>query len=131
MPDDFPRLTVDAVVVRGGRLLAIRRGRPPFRGRPALPGGFVNLGETLRSAVVREVREETGLDVEPTDVVGVFSAPGRDPRGAVVSVAFRARIVGGRPRAGDDAADLLWLVPSDLPEMAFDHREIVRAALRS
>lgn len=91
----------------------------------------MELGETLRDAVVREVREETGLDVEPASLVGVFSRPGRDPRGPVISVAFRARIVGGQPRAGDDAADVLWLEPGNLPDMAFDHADVVRAALRA
>src|SRR5207249_11745309 len=76
-----PAVTVDGLVLVDRKLVVIRRGNEPFRGMPALPGGFVELGETTLEAVVREVREETGLETKVLRLVGVFSDPGRDPGG--------------------------------------------------
>ncbi|MCI4369526.1 MAG: NUDIX hydrolase [Thermoplasmata archaeon] len=125
-----PALTVDAVYLRQGRVLLVRRGRPPFRGRWALPGGFVELRETVEEAVVREVKEETGLAVRPVGLVGVYSGPERDPRKPTTSVVF---LVGGRAtrlRAGDDAADARWVPLRSVPDLAFDHSQILADALR-
>jgi 8-oxo-dGTP diphosphatase len=125
-----PRVTVDAVILEGGRVVLVRRGTPPFRGRFALPGGFLEPGETVEWAARREAREETGLRVALTGLVGVYSGPGRDPRGPVVTVAFRARPVSGSLRGGDDAAEARWFQTRNLPPLAFDHRRIIRDALR-
>jgi ADP-ribose pyrophosphatase YjhB (NUDIX family) len=122
-----PRLTVDAVVVRQGRVLLVRRGRPPFEGSWALPGGFVEPGESVEQAVVREVREETGLEARVERMVGLFSRPGRDPRGPTVSVAFRVSAV-GQPRGGDDARQAAFLRLGEVRGLAFDHEEILAAA---
>src|SRR5205807_3162560 len=121
-----PAVTVDGLVLVDERLVAVRRRNDPFRGMPALPGGFVELGETTLEAVVREVREETGLETEVTRLVGVFSDPKRDPRGPTVSIAYALEAIGGRPTAGSDAAAIVLVNPDDPPRMAFDHNEIVR-----
>jgi 8-oxo-dGTP diphosphatase len=124
-----PSLAVDAVWVRRDRVLLVRRGRPPFRGSWALPGGFVEIGETVERAVQRELKEETGLRARPVGLVGVYSDPHRDPRKHTVSVVFRMRGPAGRPRGGDDAASAAWVPLRPFPELAFDHGRILRDAL--
>src|SRR3989441_8811470 len=81
-----PSVAVDGIVLQDGKLVAVRRKNEPYRGMPALPGGFVELGETTVEAVVREGREETGLETRVTRLLGGFSDPQRDPRGPVISV---------------------------------------------
>src|SRR5205809_7980822 len=103
----LPAVTVDGLVLVDGKLVAIRRRSEPFRGMPALPGGFVELGETTLEAVVREVREETGLETRVLRLVGVFSDPGRDPRGHTVTIGYALEAVGGRLKAGSDAAAIV------------------------
>ncbi|WP_273846381.1 NUDIX hydrolase [Rubrobacter calidifluminis] len=127
---ETPKLTVDVVIPdRDGRVVLIRRANEPFRGRWALPGGFVDVGETVEQAARREVREETGLEVELERLVGVYSEPARDPRGHNVSVAFLAHPVGDAgPRGSDDASEALLLDPA-VVELAFDHDRIIRDAL--
>jgi 8-oxo-dGTP diphosphatase len=120
-----PWLTVDAVVVRDGKILLVRRGHPPFEGMHALPGGFVEAGETVEQAVVREVREETGLQTTVAGILGVFSDPRRDPRGHTVSVVFELRPKGGHPKGGDDAAEAVFFPLDHLPPLAFDHDKVV------
>ncbi len=121
-----PRMAVDGVVLHDGKLVVVRRRNDPFRGMPALPGGFVELGERVEDAAVREVREETGLGTRVLRLVGVFSDPSRDPRGHVVSIAYALEEIGGVLKAGSDAADVMLINPDDLPRMAFDHDEIIR-----
>lgn len=126
-----PALTVDAVWIAGGRILLVRRGRRPFRGRWALPGGFVEVGETVEQAATRELREETGLRPREVKLLGVYSRPGRDPRGPTVSVAFRMRGTPRSPKGASDAADAEWVPLAQAHGLAFDHDEIVRDALRA
>ncbi|HKV90303.1 MAG TPA: NUDIX hydrolase [Thermoplasmata archaeon] len=126
-----PKLSVDAVWIAADRLLLVLRARPPFRGSWALPGGFVEPEETVEAAVARELREETGLDARPVGIVGVYSSPGRDPRGPNASVAFQMRGRRGRPHGGDDAEDARWWPLDGLPPLAFDHAEIVADARRA
>jgi 8-oxo-dGTP diphosphatase len=125
-----PALTVDAVWIDRGDVLLVRRGRPPFRGRWALPGGFVEPDESAEVAVVRELFEETGLRARPARLVGVYSAPGRDPRGPTATAAFRMRGRRGVPNGGDDAAEAAWVPLRTARGLAFDHDEIVRDARR-
>ncbi len=120
-----PRLTVDAVVERRGRLLLVRRRSAPFQGSWALPGGFVGRGERLEEAVLRELLEETGLEGRLLGIVGAYSRPDRDPRGHTVSVVYAVAPVRGRARGGDDAAEAAWHRMDRLPELAFDHPEVV------
>jgi 8-oxo-dGTP diphosphatase len=127
-----PKLTVDAWTRdRHGRVLLVRRGRPPFQGKWALPGGFCERGETTEEACAREVREETGVAVRVGGVRGVYSDPKRDPRGHTVSVLYDAVAVGGSARGGDDAADARWYSRRELAglDLAFDHGRIVREQL--
>ncbi|QYJ16895.1 Bifunctional NMN adenylyltransferase/Nudix hydrolase [Rubrobacter xylanophilus DSM 9941] len=125
---ETPKLMVDVVIPEEGGVVLVRRGSEPFEGRWALPGGFVEVGETVEEAAVREAAEETGLKVELSRLVGVYSEPDRDPRGHNVSVAFLARPVGGELKASSDAAEVAVLDPGSV-ELAFDHARIVVDAL--
>jgi 8-oxo-dGTP diphosphatase len=125
-----PALTADAVWIVRGRVLLVRRGRPPFRGAWALPGGFVELEETVEAAVARELLEETGLRGRAARLVGVYSGPDRDPRKPTTTVAYLIRGRAGRPRAGDDAAAACWVPVGSARPLAFDHARILRDAVR-
>jgi 8-oxo-dGTP diphosphatase len=127
---ETPKLMVDVVIPSEEGVVLIRRGREPFRGQWALPGGFVEVGETVEEAATREAAEETGLAVEIARLVGVYSDPERDPRGHNVSVAFLARVLSGELSAATDAAEVSLLDPGSV-ELAFDHRKIIDDALRS
>jgi 8-oxo-dGTP diphosphatase len=118
-------VTVDGIVLVDGKLVCVRRGREPFKGRLALPGGFVEYGETVEEAVMREVREETGLETRVVRLVGVYSDPARDPRGHTVGVVFVLEPAGGKLRAGDDAAAVVLVDPENPPPLAFDHSRII------
>jgi 8-oxo-dGTP diphosphatase len=125
-----PRLTVDCIVFDAqGRLLLIRRKNPPFQGQYALPGGFVDYGETTEQAAARELLEETGLNADQLSLVGVYSDPGRDPRGHTVSIAYLARVSHFVPQAGDDAAQAVFIADWDRQVLAFDHHTIVSDAV--
>lgn len=121
-----PRLAVDGVLLLEGKLLTVIRGHPPFEGMHALPGGMVEIGEPTDAAILREMEEETALEVAVERIVGVYSDPRRDPRGHTVSVAYALRRTGGEPGASSDAAALDLVDARDLPAMAFDHARIVR-----
>jgi 8-oxo-dGTP diphosphatase len=128
----LPRVTVDAWIVDPrGRVLLVRRGRPPFQHRWSLPGGFCEWGETTEECCAREAREETGVKVRIGELLGVYSDPTRDPRGHTISVLYDARPIGGVLKGGDDASDARWFTPSELVrlDLAFDHGEIVREQL--
>jgi 8-oxo-dGTP diphosphatase len=126
-PQRHPLVAVDGLVLHAGKLVAVRRKNDPYRGMPALPGGFIELGERAEEAVVREVREETGLQTRVVRLVGVFSDPRRDPRGHVISIAYGLEETGGELRAGSDAAEIVLLEPDGDVVMAFDHAAIVRS----
>lgn len=126
-----PSLAVDAVWLRRGKVLLVRRGRPPFRGSWALPGGFVEIGETVEAAVLRELQEETGLTGRLGALVGVYSDPRRDPRKHTVSVVFLIEGRGGTPRGGDDAESAEWVSMDPFPPLAFDHGRILADAIRA
>lgn len=122
---EAPLLAADGVVLLEGRLVAVRRRYDPFRGEYTLPGGMVEYGETMEEAVVREVREETGLETRVVSLVGVYSHPGRDPRGHVVSAVYELSPTGGILAAGSDAAAVELIDLETPPEMGFDHESIV------
>ncbi len=129
-----PAITVDAVVftIREGclQVLLIRRGRPPFQGRWALPGGFVESSESLDQAAARELEEETGVSKIYLEQLYSFGHPDRDPRGRVISVAYFALVPAKevQPIADDDAAEVGWYAVSGPPPLAFDHDDILRTA---
>ena len=120
---------VDVVIPSERGIVLVRRASDPFEGEWALPGGFVEVGETVEEAATREAAEETGLAIELARLIGVYSAPDRDPRGHNVSVAFLARVVGGDLVAASDAAEVAVLDPEAV-ELAFDHRRIVADAMK-
>lgn len=123
-----PVPTVDALIEREGRIVLIKRKNPPPGW--ALPGGFVDYGETLEAAVIREAKEETGLDIELVSQFHVYSDPSRDPRQHTIATVYLARAE-GEPEGGDDASEARWFDPEELPGMAFDHAEIIADWLRA
>ncbi len=130
MKHKSPALTVDAVIIVDRDIVLVKRQNEPFQDFWALPGGFVEYGETVEAAVQREVAEETSLDIALLSLVGVYSDPRRDPRGHVVSIAFLAAVKSGTLSGGSDADDArLWPLTA-LPALAFDHARIVDDALK-
>lgn len=126
-----PLLAVDCVVFDPSRrVLLVRRRNEPFKGEWALPGGFVEIGETVEDACRREVREETGISLGPVSLIGVYSDPHRDPRGHTCSVAFASQATVTTLLPGDDAADAGWFANYNDLVLAFDHRKILQDALR-
>lgn len=131
-----PAVTVDAAVFRQMEntfeVLLIRRGNEPFKGMWALPGGFVNMDETLEEAVARELEEETGLKGVELEQLHTFSAVNRDPRHRTISTVFYGVInrEGITTRAGDDASETGWFGIHSLPPMAFDHMMVVEMAVK-
>ncbi|MGW7636110.1 NUDIX domain-containing protein [Streptomyces decoyicus] len=127
------RYTADVVALTSdGNVLLIERDWPPFEGSWALPGGHVDPGETSLQAAVRELAEETGVHVTPTDLreIGTFNQPGRDPRGPYSTDAYLAVVPASTPiTAGDDARTARWWPLTALPELAFDHADILSAAV--
>lgn len=122
-----PAVTVDAILVSSNKsVLLIERGRDPYKGKWALPGGFIELDESLETACRRELEEETGLKVEVLTQFKAFGAVNRDPRHRTISVLFYA-FTGEElvACAGDDAAKAQWFPLSQLPELAFDHQQIL------
>jgi len=142
VPDDLPycyayphpAVTTDVVLFtiddRRLQLLLIRRGSEPFEGQWALPGGFLEIDEDLKDGALRELREETGVSGIYLEQLRTFGRPGRDPRERVISVAYYALAPCQRltVRAASDAAEASWFPAADLPALAFDHAEIIRAA---
>jgi 8-oxo-dGTP diphosphatase len=125
-----PSLTTDCVVRDNEkRVLLVRRKSEPAKGGFALPGGFVDIGETVEAACRREVLEETGITVGALRLVGVYSDPRRDPRGHNVSIAYTALVAGSpQPRAGSDAEAAMWIEDWRSLDLGFDHARIIADA---
>jgi 8-oxo-dGTP diphosphatase len=133
---DWPRpmVTVDAIVFaffKGrAKLLLINRAKEPFKGKWALPGGFIEIDEELEDAVSRELAEETGLTDVPLEQMHTFGQCGRDPRGRQITIAFIGVTTRTKIRAGDDAGKARWFDIEKLPkDMAFDHNEVAKFAI--
>ncbi len=119
-----PELTVDAIIELDNGIVLIERKYPPAGW--AIPGGFVDPGESLLEAVKREAKEETNLDIEVIDLFHLYSKPWRDPRGDTVSAVYYCK-ASGQPKGGDDAAEAVVFAENNLPaSIAFDHREILQ-----
>ena len=128
-----PYITADAIIrYEPDKIILIKRKNPPYQGHYALPGGFMDIGETIENTCIREAKEETNVDVKIIKMVGVFSDPKRDPRGHTVTVAFLCEPLTDHeePKAQDDAAALEIISLNKIPEMeiAFDHKEIIYAS---
>jgi 8-oxo-dGTP diphosphatase len=137
---DWPRpmVTVDAVVfsLSGGKtqVLLVNRGKEPYKGKWAVPGGFIEIDEELEDAVARELAEETGLSGVQLEQMRAFGRCGRDPRGRQISIAFTGIATAGQDKisAGDDAAKAQWFDVEELPEdMAFDHDEMIKCGIEN
>jgi 8-oxo-dGTP diphosphatase len=125
-----PSLTTDCVARDvEGRILLVRRKNPPFKGALSLPGGFVEIGETVEAACRRDVLEETGIAIGELRLIGVYSDPGRDPRGHTASIAFITLLPEApQPRAGSDAEAATWVSDWRKLDLAFDHARIIADA---
>ena len=127
-----PALATDCVVIDAKkRVLLVRRGNPPFKGKHALPGGFVEVGEAVEDACRRELMEETGIKAGKLHLLGVYSDPGRDPRGHTCSVVFLTRVRSATAKAGDDAAAVEWVENWSRIDLAFDHARVLADAKRA
>jgi 8-oxo-dGTP diphosphatase len=129
---EHPIIGVGAVIVQAGRVLLVRRDTEPLRGEWSVPGGMLELGEKLRAGVRREVLEETGIDVEPGDVLDVFDSIFTDALGRTqyhyVLIDYLCRPLGGEPRAGSDVSDVRWVSAEALPAMGL--RESIEQVVR-
>ena len=130
-----PALTTDCVIFgydrRGLSVLLVERGLEPYKGAWALPGGFMRMDESADECAARELKEETHLEVSHLEQVGAFSDVHRDPRGRVVTIAYFALVRTVEVAGGDDAADARWFPIHSLPQLAFDHKKILEAALQT
>jgi len=130
-----PYVAVDAVIFDETfrKIVLIRRKNEPFKDYFALPGGFVEIGETTETACKREVKEEVGIDVDIIDLIGVFSDPNRDPRGHVISIAYICKALSINLHSGSDAKMAVWIDLDKIKEqkikLAFDHETIIKKAL--
>ncbi len=123
-------VSIDAVIIQDDKVLLIQRGVEPNKGFWATPGGYVEWDETTEQTVAREVKEETGLNVELCQLVGVRSSPDRHPK-QVINLIYRVTVKQGDPRAGDDAQDVKWFPLNSLPEpLALDHKQNIEDALK-
>jgi len=129
---DSPLIGAGAIIVADGRVLLVKRGRPPLVGEWSIPGGVLELGETVREAAVREAREETCLTVEPTELLGVYDRILRDDAGRIlyhfVLIDFLCRPVAGKAQAADDADEVRWFTPAEAGQLglAEDTAEVVQ-----
>ncbi len=133
-----PMVTVDAVIFGkcsdgSFEVLLIERGSPPFKGRWALPGGFIGMDESLDASIVRELKEETGIGSIKLRQFYAFGDPRRDPRGRNISVAYWGKELKSRlePKAGSDAKSYKWFRLDSLPPLAFDHNEVIAKAIKA
>lgn len=129
---DAPLVGVGAIIIYSGRVLLVKRGRPPLAGEWSIPGGVLELGETLREAAIREAWEETGLTVETGELLGVYDRVLRDDQGGTlyhfVLIDFLCRRLAGQAQAADDADEVRWFTWAEVAELALaeDTAEVIR-----
>jgi len=130
---EHPAVTTDSVIFTYEnwklKVLLVRRGGEPYKGEWALPGGFLRSDETAKEGAMRELQEETGLVASAIGELGVFSDPKRDPRERVITIAFYALVKPSEVVGGDDADEAAWYSIDALPALAFDHADIINAAM--
>jgi len=125
-----PSITADGILLKDKQILLVQRKNEPFKGKWALPGGFVEYGEKTEDTVVREVFEETGLKTKICGLAGVYSDPERDPRGHTITVAYVLEITSGTLKASDDASAVKFFKVNKLPTLSFDHEIIINDAIQ-
>jgi len=133
-----PLVTVDAIIEQGNKIMLIKRRNEPFKDCWALPGGFIEYNESAEEAAAREAKEETGLSIKISSLLGVYSEPSRDPRGHVISICYAARIARDAhnaresAKAGSDAKEAKFFDVKDLfnLKLAFDHDKIIKDYVR-
>lgn len=130
MSHKIPSLTTDGIIFKNNQILLIKRKNPPFKGKWALPGGFVEYGEKTEDAIIREVSEETGLKTKINKLAGIYSDPDRDPRGHTVTIVYILDIIFGDINAGDDASNVKFFNIKELPKLSFDHSKIINDILQ-
>jgi len=129
---EVPLVGVGAIIIEGDRVLLVKRAHPPLQAQWSIPGGVLEVGELVREAAVREALEETGLEIEPGELLGVYDRILRDPEKRVqyhyVLIDFLCRPVGGELRAASDAAEARWFMRAELPELklAADTQDVIR-----
>lgn len=133
MRDQPIYITVDNVIFYAEEnevfVLLIQRKNDPYKSKWALPGGFLEEEETLETGAVRELKEETGIQVSSLKQIGIFADPGRDPRGRIISIAFAGKAASQENvKADDDAGDARWFNLKNIPPVAFDHLNIIESA---
>ncbi len=130
----LPSLTTDIFIFDDKtNFILIKRKNEPFKNYWALPGGFVEYGESVETSAIREAKEETSIDVELVDLVNVYSKPDRDPRGHTITIAYTARGNMNNKKADSDACEIGIFSPKDLDtiELAFDHDKIINDCLKA
>lgn len=125
IPYKLPAVAVDGILIINDNIVLVKRKNEPFKGYLALPGGFVEYGETLESAVIREIYEETGIQSRIVRLLNIYSDPNRDPREHVISAVYVLEPVSGSLKVGDDADSVLLLSKNQVPVLAFDHNKIL------
>ena len=130
MSSKVPSITTDGFIIKNKKILLIRRKNPPFKGMWALPGGFIEYKETTEDAVIREVCEETGLKTKIHKLAGVYSDPNRDPRGHTITIVYILEIIDGKLIANDDASEVKFFSLKNLPNLSFDHEEIIKEIIQ-
>lgn len=129
-----PIPTIDAIIHNDkNQILLIKRKNDPFMDHLSLPGGFVNYGEKVEDALKREVKEEVSLNIEPLEILGVYSDPARDPRDHIMSIVFICLTIDElKGKAGDDASEIYWINLNELDtfDLAFDHKTILEDYLK-
>jgi ADP-ribose pyrophosphatase YjhB (NUDIX family) len=129
---EFPLVGAGAIIIEGNRVVLVKRAHPPIQGHWSIPGGVLEVGEMVREAAVREAREETGLVVEPEELLGVYDRILRDPEQRVqyhyVLIDFLCRAVGGELFAASDATEVLWFTREELPalNLAEDTLDVIK-----
>jgi ADP-ribose pyrophosphatase YjhB (NUDIX family) len=129
---EHPLIGVGSIIIKGNQVVLVKRAHPPIQGQWSIPGGVLEVGEMLREAAIREAREETGLVVEPGELLGVFDRILRDPENRVqyhyVLIDFLCRTVGGELSAESDAAEVRWFTRKELPtlNLAEDTLEVIQ-----
>lgn len=128
-----PAVTADCIIFGTGegcpKLLLVKRGIWPFKGKWAFPGGFMKIDETAEECALRELKEETGLENAEIEQLHTYTAVNRDPRERVITIAYMAVVSLAEVKGGDDAAQARWFSLDEIPSLAFDHQEILNAAL--